>query len=267
MINIATLADFADVAHAARVNVHAKLAEESSLIQTGIKWRVFSTAKNAQGNLTKLHERNIPQTFFELQPGTYLIHATYGDIGLTKQIEVKEENIIEEFILNAGGVKLNATAGNNPIEEKYLKFTIFSREVNENEERELIKENIKANKIVQLKEGTYHVLSTYGDINTSVRADIEVRAAQLTSAILQHHGAKITIRLVSRPGGAPIANTAWTIFTNEGEQVFESNQVSPEIVLAEGIYQTSVQNGDNTYTQEFEVKAGENQEIELLIAN
>jgi len=75
----------------------------------------------------------------------------------------------------------------------------------------------------------------------------------------------VKLRFVSRKGGAPIANSAWTVLSSDGEKLFESNKLSPLLVLAEGIYEASVRNGDEVYVKNFEVKTGRNATVEVLL--
>ena len=254
-------------ANAAGVFVSARLTEQSPILREGIVWRVYSENKDETGNLTKIRQSKEPNASFSLSAGTYFIHAGFGQIGVMQKIIVRNFPVVKEFVLNAGGVKLNAVAGNSEINPQDLLFNIFNKEQNENGERKLIAGNVKADEIMRLKEGIYHVVSRYGKINASVQTDLEVEAGKVTAAILQHRGAKISLKLVSRKGGAPIANTAWTVLTGQGENVFESTLVAPVIVLAEGLYEASVLNGAKTYVKEFEVKTGEDEELEVLIDN
>ena len=73
------------------------------------------------------------------------------------------------------------------------------------------------------------------------------------------------MRLVSQIGGDPVANTSWAVLTEEGEEVFKSNTVSPNLILAEGTYEASVRNGDRNFRKTFEVKPGKNIRVEVLL--
>lgn len=258
---------FAQSAHGAQLSLAAKLTARGADLPQGVIWRIFSTARDVNGDMQKIAEARGGATRFNLDAGAYLVHASYGLVSEIRQINLKEGNRRETFVFNAGGVKLDATAGGRKIAAEDLLFDIFSAEGDEPENRELIAENIGANRIVRLKEGTYHIVSEYGAINANVRADLEVKEGQVTSATLQHRAAKISLKLVSRQGGDPIANTAWTILTAQGEKVFESTVAAPAIVLAEGQYEASVRNGDKTYIHDFDIKSGRNQNLEILIEN
>ncbi len=55
--------------------------------------------------------------------------------------------------------------------------------------------------VVLLPEGTYYVISNYGDSNAVVRSDIRVTAGKLTDVVVNHRAAVITLKLVSQAGG------------------------------------------------------------------
>ena len=122
-----------------------------------------------------------------------------------------------------------------------------------------------AEKVIQLNAGIYHVLSLYGTINATVRADLEVKAGEVTKATLQQRGASVSLRLVSQIGGTPVANTSWAVFTKDGEKVFESRTVAPSLILAEGTYEAAVRNGDKSFKKVFLVTPGKNTKVEILL--
>ena len=67
--------------------------------------------------------------------------------------------------------------------------------------------------VVLLPEGTYYILSKYGDSNAMVRSDIRVQSGKLTDVTVKHRAAVITFKLVSRSGGEALANTEWSVLT------------------------------------------------------
>ncbi|MEP0944357.1 MAG: hypothetical protein ABJH63_05225 [Rhizobiaceae bacterium] len=248
-----------------QLNLDARLVPDGPELQSGMVWRIFGNESAADGKLPAIATARGGSAIIKLNAGTYLVHAAFGRAGASKRVVISAEDSTESFILQAGGLELNAETANVPIQSKNLRFSIFEREQNEDGERKMIAFNVAPNKIVQLNEGTYHVLSRYGTINATVRADLEVKAGQITQAVLQHRGAGISLRLVSRPGGDPIANTAWSVFTEDGDKVFSSRLVSPFLILAEGAYEAVVRNGDDNYRRTFVVRSGKNARIEVLL--
>ena len=252
-------------AFAAQITLSAKLTEDGDRIEKGMKWRIFTANQESEENLNQIEYAQGGTVQIELEAGVYLIHAGFGKIEDIRQVSIANTNIEEEFILQAGGIKLNARSGDNDINEDDLSFDIFDKEIGENGQRQIIAQGIKANETIRLKEGVYHIVSKYGDINASASADLEIKAGKITDAIMQQRGAKISMKLVSQEGGGAIANTAWVILTEQGHEVFNSTLVEPQLILAEGKYEASVTNRSKTYIQQFDVKTGEDQSLELLI--
>ncbi len=245
--------------------VDAKLTQEGTSINRGMVWRVFSDRPGNDGKLALIATKKGGSVSFNLPAGTYLVHAAFGRAGATKRINLASRDISEDFVLQAGGLQLNATSGGVAIRPRQLRFSIYELEQDEDGNRKLIALNVPAERVIRLNAGTYHVLSRYGTINATVRADLEVKAGEVTESILQHRAAPVTLKLVSSAGGDPVANTAWTILTQDGEKVFESTSVAPSLVLAEGTYEASVRNGAKAYRKSFAIKPGIAENVEILL--
>lgn len=243
----------------------ARLVPKGQTIERGMVWRIFQDRAGEDGKLPLIATAQGGTASFSLIAGTYLVHAAFGRAGASKRVVLDSNGATESFVLKAGGLELNAQTHDQAIPARDLRFSIYELEQNEEGERKLIALNVAASKVIQLNEGTYHVLSRYGTINATVRADLEVKAGHVTKALLQHRGADVSLRLVSHSGGDPIANTAWTVFTQDGEKVFESHTVSPSLILAEGTYEAAVRNGDRDFRKTFEVKPGKNARVEILL--
>ena len=243
--------------------VEARLSEKGDMLKDGIDWRVFSDRRNADGQLPLIAKRSGGTATFSLPAGTYLVHAGFGRASTTRRVSLGSDGARESFVLNAGGLALTAKADGKPIPPKDLRFSIYELEEDEEGERKLIALNVPATRIIRLNAGTYHVLSRYGTINATVRADLEVKPGKLTRATLQHRGAAVSMRLVSSLGGDPVANTAWTVLTQDGEKVFQSTSVSPGLILAEGTYEATVRNGEKDYRKTFRVSPGKNIRVEV----
>ncbi|MGI9355589.1 MAG: hypothetical protein ACR2PF_10575 [Rhizobiaceae bacterium] len=249
----------------ARLTLAAKLTAKGETIDRGMVWRVFGNVAGEDGKLPLIAAAQGGAAVFDLPSGSYLVHATFGRAGATKKVTVDGEAVSEEFVLQAGGLQLTASTEGDPISVKDLRFSIYELEQDEDGNRKLIALNVRADKVVRLNAGTYHVLSRYGTINATVRADLQVKAGQVTKATLQHRGAKVALRLVSKFGGDPIANTAWAVFTEDGEKVFESTSIAPVMVLAEGNYEAAVRHGNDAVRRNFKVVSGENIRVEILL--
>jgi hypothetical protein len=118
--------------------------------------------------------------------------------------------------------------------------------------------------VVMLPEGTYYIVSNYGDANSVVRSDVNVEAAKLTDIVVTHRAAVLTLKLVNDNGGEALANTQWTVLTPGGDVIKESIGAFPRVVLAEGDYHLIARNEGKTFQRDFKVITGVDREVEVL---
>ena len=131
-------------------------------------------------------------------------------------------------------------------------------------ERTSLLPNVAAGDIALLPEGTYYIISNYGDANSVVRSDIRVQAGRLTDVIITHRAAVITLKLVSDRGGEALANTAWSVITPGGDVIKESIGAFPRVVLSEGEYRAIAKNEGKVFERPFNVVNGVDGEVEVV---
>lgn len=250
---------------AGAITLSAQLTDKGADITRGIVWRVFKP-EAVNGKLPMVASSHGGTAVFQLEPGSYLVHASYGRAGATKRITVVGKDAKREsLVLDAGGLKLDAVlSGGVRIPPKNLRFSIYEGTAAPNGERALIIPDVEPNSVVRLNAGTYHVVSTYGAVNAVIRSDIRVEAGKLTEATVEHHAAEITMKLVRETGGEAIADTSWSLLNESGDPIKESVGAFASMVLAEGDYTIIAKNRDRIYQKDFTVVAGQNQEIEVL---
>lgn len=250
------------------VRLEARLTEKGEPMQDGLVWRVFSPNAGEDGKLPLLASAEGGTASFRLSPGDYFVNVAFGRAGTTKKVTVSPSGALEKqvLVLDAGGFVLDAeTGGNRPVPDNQLRFSIYSSDIKDDGERGLVMEDVKPQTIVRLNAGTYHIVSQYGDVNAVVRADIQVEAGKLTEATLQHHAAKVTLKLVSEEGGEAIADTAWSVLTGSGDIVKESVSAFSTMVLAEGDYTAVARNKETVYQRSFSVVSGRDTDVEVLM--
>lgn len=248
----------------------AVLLDEGAPIETGLQWRAFDPTPDASGKFTLVAAAEGGSTDLELPPGEYFVHVAFGRAGVTKKLLIESVGEIptQRFVLDAGGIVLNAVTGTNGwISPANLRFAIYSGEdtVIQDSERQMVLENVKPNMIVRLNEGTYHVVSSYGDTNAVSRADITVTKGKLTEVQMQHRAAQVTLKLVSKEGGEGIADTSWAIYSSSGDIIKEMVGAFPSLILTEGDYTAIASHKGKDHSKEFHVTPGRNSDIEVLL--
>ncbi|MGB8525345.1 MAG: hypothetical protein WCD75_00575 [Rhodoplanes sp.] len=233
-------------------------------INGGIVWRIYPAKPSVTGVFRTLREERNPSPMLMLPPGDYIVHASFGLASAAKTVRLRTEPAREVFELPAGGIRIEGRVGDVPIPAGQISFDIFSGSQFEPGDKTPVAQGVMTGDIVVVPEGTYHIVSNYGDSNAVVRSDIRVQVGKLTDITVAHRAAVITLKLVGEPGGEALANTNWTVLTPGGDVIKESIGAFPRVVLAEGDYRAIARNEGKTFEREFNVTTGVDGEIELL---
>jgi hypothetical protein len=244
------------------INLSAIFAGEQRVIRSGLIWRIFEDRTDGT-QPTLVGKSTAPAPSFSLPPGAYIIHAAYGFAGASKRITVQSAPLVERLAISAGALKVGGTVGDAPISPGRLTFSVFVP-VGNNSEGRLVVGNVRGGEIVRLPEGTYHVVSTYGESNAIMRADLKVDAGRVTEASLNHRAATLTLKLVGAAGGEAFAGTAFSVLTPGGDVIREAIGAFPTVTLAEGDYVLIARHEGQVYTREFKVESGLDRDIEVL---
>jgi len=249
--------------HAA-LAVSARYGRDTPAISGGVIWRVFATKPDATGALRLVKEEKGASPTFILPIGSYVINASLGLAGTTKVVQLRGEPVREVFEIPAGGIRLEGRVGDARIPTGQISFDVYPGSQFDAPERRPVAQGVLTGDVVLLPDGTYYIVSNYGDGNSVVRSDVHVQAAKLTDIVVNHRAALITFKLVDDPGGEALANTQWTVLTPGGDVIKESIGAFPRVVLAEGDYRVIARNEGRTFPRDFKVIAGVDGEIQVL---
>ncbi len=251
----------------APVTLTVYLTEGGVPMTSGVVWRIYEGRAAKDGSYKLLLSLREPQPTVELNPGEYFINVAYGRANLTKKIGVWPQNPAkEDFVVNAGGLRINATLAHQPIQaEHLLKFELYADTQDQFGARQKILDNMRPGIVIRLNSGIYHIVSTYGDVNSTVSSDVVVEPGKITEAEIDHDAGKVTLKLVQRPGGEAAADTRWTIYNVVGEVIKESAGAFPSHILAAGEYRVAAENAGQQYAGAFSVVPGDNKLVEVLM--
>jgi hypothetical protein len=246
------------------VTFDAEITEKGARIANGLTWRIYDATPDRTGQLALVAKSEEATPTVSLKPGDYVVDVAYGRAQTSDTLTVADKPQQKSLILDAGGLKLNASiVGDIAIPFNLLHFDIFTAGASD-ADRQMVDERVLANDIVTLSAGTYHVVCYFGDVNAIVRADLRVEPGQLTDATLYQKAAQVSFKLVSDAGGEAIAGVDWAVKTKDGQQVFSNTGTFPATVLQEGDYTVTAKREDKTYTKGFSVKAGPPEDIEVV---
>jgi hypothetical protein len=196
-----------------------------------------------------------------------MLNAAFGRAHLTRRISVKEGvQSVEPFVINAGGLRLIALVGKGEAAPaNTVTYEIFSDERDQSGQRSKIMGGAKPGLVMRLNSGIYQIVSTYGDANAHVTADVTVEAGKLTDVTIAHAAAKVTFKLVMREGGEALADTQWNIVDAHGTTIKESVGALPTHTLAPGSYSVVAKSGGRSFRRDFVVLNGEITQVEVVM--
>jgi hypothetical protein len=240
----------------------ARFGRDQPIINGGLHWRVYRTEANGVPRLVK--EDKGPAPTIVLSPGPYIVSASFGLASVTKAVQVRGETMKDVFEIPAGGLRIEGKVGDARIPAGQISFDLYRGSQFEPGDKRPIATAIMTGDLVLVPEGTYHIVSNYGDANATVRSDIRVQVGKLTDTTINHRAAIITLKLVNERGGEARANTQWSVLTPGGDVIKESIGAFPRVILAEGEYRAIARNDNRTYEGEFRVVNGVDREVEVI---
>ncbi|MEK9283463.1 MULTISPECIES: hypothetical protein [unclassified Bradyrhizobium] len=246
------------------LSLTAKYGKDLPAISSGLVWRVFADRPDENGTFKLIREDRNATPNIVLPPGNYVVHVAFGLVSAVRTVSLKAETDRESFVLPAGGLRIEGRVGTSRIPQNQISFAIYKGSQFESGERASLVPNVAAGDVVLLPEGTYYIISNYGDANSVVRSDIRVQAGKLTDVTITHRAAVITLKLVSDKGGEALANTAWSVLTPGGDVIKESIGAFPRVVLSEGEYRAIAKNEGKVYERGFNVVNGVDGEVEVV---
>jgi len=246
------------------LSLTARYGKDLPAINNGLVWRIFTDRPDENGTFKLIREERGATPNIVLPPGGYVVHVSFGLVSAVRPVTLKSETDRESFLLPAGGLRIEGRVGATKIPQNQISFAIYKGSQFEVGERAALVPNVAAGDVALLPEGTYYIISNYGDANSVVRSDIRVQASKLTDVIISHRAAVITLKLVGDKGGEALANTAWSVITPGGDVIKESIGAFPRVVLSEGEYRAIAKNEGKVFERSFNVVNGVDGEVEVI---
>ena len=246
------------------LSLSARFGKDLGAIGGGLDWRVYAAKAEPGGRYKLVKEDKTASPTLVLPAGNYIVHVDFGLATAVKPVSLRGPAVREEFDLPAGGLRIEGRVGNARVPPNQISFDVYKGSQFEPGDRRPIAERIQTGAVIVVPDGTYYIVSNYGDANATVRSDIRVQAGKLTDVTVNHRAAAITLKLVGEKGGEALANTAWSVLTPGGDVIKESIGAFPRVILAEGEYRAIARNEGKVYEREFKVVPGVDGDVEVL---
>ncbi len=245
------------------LSVSARFGRDLPAINGGLHWRIYKPEQNGVPRFVKEDKGASP--VIPLPPGNYVISVAFGLASATRAVQLRGEPVKEVFEIPAGGLRIEGRVGDVRIPPGQISFELYRGSQFEPGDKRPLAHAVMTGDVLLVPEGTYHIVSNYGDANSVVRSDIRVQTGKLTDATVNHRAAIITLKLVNERGGEARANTQWSVLTPGGDVIKESIVGAfPRVILAEGEYRTIARNDGKSYEGNFRVVNGVDREVEIV---
>lgn len=235
-----------------------------TVLKKGLSWKIYDAPADRRAKLVSSSDQPNPR--FDLAPGAYIIHVSYGLASASRRIVIAQQAVNERIGIAVGGLSLSARVGDTAIPEGRVGFSIYVA-LGNNPEGRLVAENVPTNRILQLPIGNYRIVSRYGNTNAVATADLRIETGVLSQAVITHRAATVILKLVREPGTEALAGTRFSVLTPGGDIVREVSGAFPSMTLAEGEYVVIARNGGKIYNADVTIKSGEDRDVEVLTKN
>ena len=242
------------------LRVSAFFANGQTPVRAGLQWRVYADQTDASQTIVARSTGSMPS--FSLCPAPTSSTRPMASRA-PRSASVSSRQPIERLAVNAGALQLMGAVSGSPIPADRLTFSVYVP-VGQNSEGRLVIANAKAGDMIRLPEGTYHVVSTYGDANAIMRSDLKVETGRVTEATLNHRAATVTLKLVALRRRRGLRRHGLQRAHPGGDVIREAIGAFPSVTLAEGDYVLIARHEGKVHTREFKVESGLDRDIEVI---
>lgn len=205
--------------------------------------------------------------------GKYTISAKLGAKSIELEATLKDgETVTKEVVFAETGLKASAHAvENGPAFEKDVYWQVLSMKADEEGKREQLAFSYEARPFLQMAPGKYLLQAIRGDASGTVEIEVK-EGAPLNAKVILGSG-NLKLSAASAEGQEPFAkDVAWDILSpadaeGQRKKVSFSYEAKPTITLPSGKWLVTVAHGDARGQKEVEVKAGETQDIVVILGS
>ncbi len=260
--------------NAGYLKLAAFLKEGGSRVDKGLGWRITEPKANLEGAYKNVSYQSSAVPLFILPQGTYRVLVKTGDASAVTQVDVKADEITEQAVpLNAGYLKL--AAFNKEGGKRYdsgLGWRITEPKPNLEGTYKNVSYQSSAVPLFILPEGSYRVYVKIGNASTAVQ--VEVKADEATEQpVFLNAGSVKLVAEDAKSGQQMTSGLGWWVkepkadLEGKRKDVAYSSSATPIFTLPEGTYYLFVKSGTIQAETEFQVQAGDEKEIKVLVGS
>jgi hypothetical protein len=234
------------------LDLSARFSGDGTSLAKDVSWTVHDSAGSVVFN-------DVAATAsVKLQPGTYVINATYGTAHIEEAVNLPEGiNLGVNLVLNAGGLRLlPRIEGSLPVEVGTI-AKIFA--LNGPAAGKLVATSRLPGEVLKLGAGDYRIESRFERGNAVAVTEVRVKPGIMSAVNIDHHAALVHFTYAHESA----ATVSWQISRDTGEILPEFSGLDADLVLKPGHYLAQARSGASLDKVEFTIEQGQNREVIL----
>jgi len=234
------------------LDLSARFSSDGQGLVKDVVWTVHNSAGNV------VFDDIAATVSVKLQPGTYVINATYGTAHIEEAVNLPEGiNLGVNLVLNAGNLRLlPRIEGSLPVEVGTISKVFAASGPNAGA---LVATSRLAGEVLKLGAGDYRVESRFDRGNAVAVTEVRVKPGVISAVDIDHHAGLVHFTYVSNAA----SNVVWDIRRDTGEELPEFTGLDADLVLKPGKYLAQARSGTAVDMVSFTIQSGRNQDVIL----
>jgi Ca-activated chloride channel homolog len=248
-----------------------------------VTFRIWEDDPESPNGRREVARSAAAEPVFTLPPGTYFVVARQGSAEVRERVLLNGgDDVARTFILGLGKLTMQSrlqgysgTISNDPVTYRVLRLdpnvplatgpavpgSGYSDAADTGPVE--VARTGAPTATIDLAAGRYRIESQLGGQNVRATRMIEIRPGAAQTLTIDYPAARVHLRLTGAAAKSATADLFWDIRDASGDSVWRTVQAEPRAFLAAGRYKVRIETRDKRYDVAFEVKAGENLNLEL----
>ncbi len=221
---------------------------------------VFEDDPDAPKGRREVIRSAAPNPDFSLPPGTYYVVAQRGASMARERLAIGAGEVVHRTLtMNSARVSLvSRLRGRNDSSDEPVSYRI--------ERVDTVPPEIyfadKNTAPIELPAGRYVIEARHGLVNARTRQEVELRAGEQRSLVLEHDAGTLKLKLATQ-GAAATQEVFWDLRDQSGRPIWAAVHAEPRVTLLSGRYLLRAEVRDKRIERVIEVKSGDQSIVEI----